>query len=103
MGIFDSLFGGSLADELKQNLKDAGRMSTIDLGSTYKEQDMSKDAIYMVGMNEDGFTQLRVGYPTSITLTLNADGVAQLIKQLAVNIDEDYTVKVTRITYEDEE
>jgi hypothetical protein len=47
-------------------------------------------------------TQLKVGYPTSVTLTLNADGVALLIKQLAVSIDEDYTVKVTRVEYKDE-
>ena len=98
---FRGIFGGSSAEELKEKLKDAGRMTTIDL--TTLGNDMSnKDAIYMVGINEDGMTQIKVGYPTSITLTLNNAGVAHLIKQLAVNIDDDYEVKVTRIEYEGE-
>lgn len=90
MGLFDTVFGGG-AD-----------VSLPEIPTT-KVDDMSKDAIYMVGINEDGFTQLKVGYPTSVTLTLNPEAVALLIKQLAVSIDEEYTVKVSRITYEDEE
>ena len=54
-----------------------------------------KQALFTVGMNEDGQTQLTVGYPTSITLTINDETVAYLIKQLAVNIDHAYTVTVT--------
>ena len=46
-------------------------------------------------MNEDDQTCLTVGYPTSITLTMNDASVAYLIKQLAVNIDHAYDVTVT--------
>jgi len=91
MGLFDTVFGGGTDVALPEIKK-----------QKQQAQDMSKDAVYMVGMNEDGMTQLKVGYPTSVTLTLNADGVALLIKQLAVSIDEDYTVKVTRVEYKDE-
>lgn len=55
-----------------------------------------KDALYKVGMNPDGQTQLTVGYPGSIILTLNDASVAHLIKLLAVNIDDSYTVTVTK-------
>ncbi len=54
-----------------------------------------KEALYNVGMNTDGMTQLTVGYPSSIILTLNDASVAHLIKLLAVNIDRNYTVVVT--------
>lgn len=60
------------------------------------EREEVKHALWTVGMNEDGQTQLTVGYPTSITLTINDDSVAYLIKQLAVNIDDTYTVRVTK-------
>lgn len=87
MSSFDKLFGRN--KDIKPN--------------QHEGQDMSRDAIYMVGINEDGFTQLKVGYPTSVTLTLNPEAVALLIKQLAVSIDEDYTVRVTRIEHEEQE
>ena len=101
---FRGIFGGNSVEELTEKLTNAGRMTTIALpGNIITGNDMSnKDAIYMVGINEDGMTQIKVGYPTSITLTLNNAGVAHLIKQLAVNIDDDYEVKVTRIEYEGE-
>jgi hypothetical protein len=47
-----------------------------------------------VGTNSDGLTQLTVGHPTSITLTMNDASVAHMIKLLAVNIDHAYTVTV---------
>lgn len=53
-----------------------------------------KDALFKVGINEDGQTQLTVGHPTSITLTMNDASVAHLIKLLAVNIDDTYFVNV---------
>lgn len=78
MGSFDKLFGKN--KDVKLNL--------------HQEQDMSRDSIYMVGINEDGYTQLKVGWPSSVTLTLNPEAVALLIKQLAVTIDTDYSVVV---------
>ena len=100
MGIFGNLFSeDKYPEQTKANREEFERKLTEQ---KQQAQDMSKDAVYMVGMNEDGMTQLKVGYPTSVTLTLNADGVALLIKQLAVSIDEDYTVKVTRVEYKDE-
>ena len=56
-----------------------------------------KQALFTVGMNTDGQTQLTVGYPTSITLTLDDASVAYLIKQLGVNIDHAYEVKVKEL------
>jgi hypothetical protein len=53
-----------------------------------------KEALYKVGMNTDGQTQLAVGYPSTIILTLNDASVAHLIKLLAVNIGDNYTVTV---------
>jgi hypothetical protein len=53
-----------------------------------------KEALYKVGINADGQTQLAVGYPSTIILTLNDASVAHLIKLLAVNIDDSYTVTV---------
>ena len=61
----------------------------------------AKPALYTIGMNELGQTQLTVGYPTSIILTLNDASVAYLIKQLAVNIDHAYTVTVAENERED--
>ena len=48
-----------------------------------------KDAVYMVGNSEDGRVQLRVGYPTSITLTMNNASVRHLIRQLEAAMMED--------------
>lgn len=77
----------------QEQLAQQERQTTIKKALGQKE-DMSKDAIYMVGINEDGYTQLKVGYPTSVTLTLNPEAVALLIKQLGVTIDNDYNVIV---------
>ena len=46
----------------------------------------TKDALYMVGSTDDGMVQLRVGTPTSITLTMNEPAVRQLIRQLEAAI-----------------
>ena len=54
-------------------------------------------ALFTVGINDDGRTQLTVGHPTSITLTLNDAAVAQMIKLLAANIDTNYVVTVKEI------
>lgn len=50
---------------------------------------LNEDALYMVGMNEHGMVQLRVGTPTSITLTMNNSAVRKLIKQLEAAMPED--------------
>lgn len=53
----------------------------------------TKDALYMVGSTDDGMVQLRVGTPTSITLTMNEPAVRQLIRQLEAAIVETDPVK----------
>ena len=54
-----------------------------------KKPSLNEDALYMVGVNEHGMVQLRVGTPTSITLTMNNSAVRQLIKQLEAAMPED--------------
>lgn len=53
----------------------------------------TKDALYMVGSTDDGMVQLRVGTPTSITLTMNEPAVRQLIRQLEAAIIQTNPVK----------
>ena len=50
---------------------------------------LNEDALYMVGVNEHGMVQLRVGAPYAITLTMNNGAVRQLIKQLEAAMPED--------------
>ena len=50
---------------------------------------LNEDALYMVGVNEHGMVQLRVGTPTSITLTMNNHAVRKLIKQLEAAMPEE--------------
>lgn len=89
---FRNIFRNENVDDIIQTIKDRG---TIDMTYDVKpKRDEVKHALFTVGMNDDGQTCLTVGYPTSITLTLNDASVAYLIKQLAVNIDHAYTVTV---------
>ena len=52
-------------------------------------QHTPKEALYMVGTDADGQVQLRVGYPTSITLTMNNASVKHLIRQLEAAMIEE--------------
>lgn len=91
---FRNIFRNKNVDDIIQAIEDRG---TIDMTYSVKPQsEKVKNALFTVGMNEDGQTCLTVGHPTSITLTLNDASVAYLIKQLAVNIDHEYTVTVER-------
>lgn len=56
---------------------------------TYMPSKDQDDALYMVGTLDDGRVQLRVGYPSSITLTMNDVGVRRLIKMLEAAIDNE--------------
>lgn len=59
--------------------------------SEYKEIKVPKTdrAFYTVGATDDGRIQLTVGYPTSITLTMNSAGVRQMIKLLEAAMTEE--------------
>ena len=46
------------------------------------EPDVNENALYMVGVNEHGMVQLRVGTLYAITLTMNNSAVRTLIRQL---------------------
>ena len=52
----------------------------ITPGKEMKER--VEDATYMIGTLDDGRVQLRVGYPTSVTLTMNNVAVRKMIKLL---------------------
>lgn len=71
---------------------DPGYIKPVKAPNMTKE---AKPALYTIGINTDGMTQLTVGYPGSIILTLNDASVVHLIKQLAVNIDAHYTIAIT--------
>ena len=47
-----------------------------------KEMKDQSDALYMVGTLDDGRVQLRVGYPSSVILTMNNVAVRKMIKLL---------------------
>lgn len=52
--------------------------------------DKPEDATYMIGTLDDGRVQLRVGYPTSVILTMNNVAVRKMIKLLeAAMLEED--------------
>lgn len=55
------------------------------------------NALYMIGTTDDGRVQLRVGSDYTLTLTMNEDAVASLIKQLAVVIDHAYEVSIKEV------
>lgn len=59
----------------------------------FAPEDTATDALYMVGNDSAGRVQLRVGYSTSITLTLNAASVRHLIRQLEAAIMEEDTTE----------
>ena len=93
---FRNIFRNDNVDDIIQAIKDRG---SIDMTYDVKPVEVPKrqepkSPLFTVGINNDGQTCLTVGYPTSITLTLNDASVAYLIKQLAVNIDHAYTVTV---------
>ena len=88
---FRNIFRNENVDDIIQQIKDRERYTVAYPDAPKKEP---KNSLYTVGINEDGQTQLTVGYPTSITLTLGDDAVAHLIKLLAVNIDHKYAVTV---------
>lgn len=99
---FRNIFRNKNVDDIIQRIEDRG---TIDMTYSVKPETVPgnkelKNPLFTIGMNEDGQTCLTVGYPTSITLTLNDASVAYLIKQLAVNIDSSYEVKVKDLTNE---
>ena len=50
---------------------------------------VNEDALYMVGINEHGMVQLRVGTPYAVTLTMNNSAVRKLIKQLEAAMPEE--------------
>jgi hypothetical protein len=94
---FRNIFRNENVDDIVQAIKDIG---SIDMTYDVKpveapKRKEPKEALYKVGMNADGQTQLDVGYPSTIILTLNDASVAHLIKLLAVNIDHAYNVTVT--------
>ena len=59
----------------------------------------NNDAVYTVGVNQAGETQLRINNngSASMTLTMSPHSVAMLIKQLAVTIEDSYDVDVDKI------
>lgn len=63
----------------------------------YVASPKENNALYMIGSTDDGRVQLRVGSDYSLTLTMNEDAVATLIKQLAVVIDHAYEVSVKEV------
>ena len=62
------------------NREDAQPEPYIVPGKEMKES--TEDAKYMVGTLDDGRVQLRVGYPTSVILTMNNIAVRKMIKML---------------------
>lgn len=50
---------------------------------------LNEDALYMVGTNEQGMVQLRVGNPYAVTLTMNNSAVRHLIRQLEAAMHEE--------------
>lgn len=94
---FRNIFRNHELDVLIEKIKTREQpdMNYIEPVKVPKSKD-PKQSLFNVSMNEDGQTQLTVGYPTSITLTLNDASVVYMIKLLAVNIDENYTVTVTK-------
>lgn len=103
---FRNLFK-SPASVLIDEIKARGPIKTIDLETVIKPVEVpnvSKDvsnACYMVGMNKEGMTQIRVGEGYSITLSLNDAGVVQLIKLLAVNVENSYDISISPISDKD--
>jgi hypothetical protein len=51
--------------------------------------DINENALYMVGVNEYGMVQLRVGSSYSLTLSMNNSAVRTLIKQLEAAMPEE--------------
>jgi len=49
----------------------------------------TEDATYMIGTLSDGRVQLQVGYPSSVTLTMNPVAVRKMIKLLEAAIQEE--------------
>ena len=92
---FRNIFRNENVDDIIHNIKSRGSYAVDYPEVKVPKREEVKHALFTVGMNEDGQTCLTVGYPTSITLTLNDASVAYLIKQLAVNIDHAYFVNVT--------
>jgi hypothetical protein len=90
----DRFFRNKNVDDIVQNIKDKG-VYTVDIPKVEVPNAEPKNAHFKVGINQDGQTQLTVGDSYTTTLTLNDTGVLQLIKLLAVTIDENYTVTVT--------
>ena len=62
------------------NREDAQPDPYINPGREMKER--VEDATYMIGTLDDGRVQLRVGYPSSVILTMNNVAVRKMIKLL---------------------
>ena len=97
---FKKLFRNENVDDIVQAIKDRGTVMNYVDPVEVPERKEPKSPLFTVGKNNDGQTCLTVGYPTSITLTLNDASVAYLIKQLAVNIDHAYDVTVVPLENE---
>lgn len=83
--MFD-LFRRRTAKEFVEEAKEKYMVPEVET----KKPSLNEDALYMVGLNEHGMVQLRVGAPYAITLTMNNSAVRKLIKQLeAAMPDED--------------
>ena len=72
-----------LADQVDQDINDAAQPEPLT------ELDKNKDALYTIGLNQAGNTQLvlKINYGTA-TLTMGPDAVRQLIRQLEATLDE---------------
>ena len=55
---------------------------------------LNVDAHYTIGVNEHGYTQVKIGYTT---LTMNDEGVIAMIEDLAHAIRHRYDVEITKI------
>lgn len=55
---------------------------TYDMSNEITPEVKHTDARFMVGTTNEGMVQLRVGYPSSIVLTMNNDAVRRLIALL---------------------
>jgi hypothetical protein len=80
-----NLFGKRTAKEFLDEARETYMVPEIKPVET----SVNEDALYMVGVNEYGLVQLRVGTHYAITLTLNNSAVRTLIKQLKAAMPEE--------------
>jgi hypothetical protein len=80
-----NLFGKRTAKEFLDEAKETYIVPEVKPVET----DVNESALYMVGVNEHGMVQLRVGGSYAITLTMNNSAVRQMIKQLEAAMPEE--------------